>query len=204
MSVRTSKRRLSNFTGPRDRRRSSRMRSGTSWSRISATTPDRYATSCENWSTCTNPSPANAMPWRLRKVCRDGGGGPPNLPADLRPGGRTCRGRRRLASRHLGADEIESLELVNDGEPWFVPWNLVYDEDPAGRSFAETVAVDGLSAFQPFWGMRYNLCGGLPADPLWRMPFPVETRVLFVIDPVVLGDDAGDRNDATRTAWAAL
>ena len=42
------------------------------------------------------------------------------------------------------------------------------------------------AAFAPFWGMRYNICGGQPVDPLRRMPLPTKPHVLIVLDPVVL------------------
>ena len=68
--------------------------------------------------------------------------------------------------------EVESLEVVNDGEPWMVPWNVVYDGDPDDQPFTIGDGEDALAAFEPFWGMRYNLCGGLPVDPLRRMALP--------------------------------
>ena len=88
--------------------------------------------------------------------------------------------------------QVESLEVVCDGQPWFAPWNLVYDEEP------EDSAFDGAAwrAFAPFWGMRYNICGGQPVDPLRRMPLPTKPQVLVVIDPVVL-DDLQTYQDAT-------
>src|SRR5262249_286915 len=52
----------------------------------------------------------------------------------------------------------------------------------------------GSSGFAPFWGMRYNLCGGQPVDPLRRMPLPAKLQVMVVIDPRVL-DDLGDYLD---------
>ena len=51
-----------------------------------------------------------------------------------------------------------------------------------------TATARGLRGFAPFWGMRYNLCGGQPVDPLRRMPLPTKPQVLVVIDPVVLDD----------------
>jgi WD40 repeat protein/tetratricopeptide (TPR) repeat protein len=76
---------------------------------------------------------------------------------------------------------VESLELVCEGQPWFAPWNLVYDSEPDDDAFD-----GGPPGFAPFWGMRYNICGGQPVDPLRRMPLPANPRVLVVIDPVVL------------------
>ena len=79
--------------------------------------------------------------------------------------------------------QVESLEIVCDGQPWFAPWNLVYDEQPDENAFRGAAC---LSAFAPFWGMRDNICGGQPVDPLRRMPLPTKPHVLIVIDPVVL------------------
>src|SRR5262249_16850335 len=92
-----------------------------------------------------------------------------------------------------GSGQVDSLEVVCDGQPWFVPWNLVYDEEPDESAFAD--GDGGLTGFEPFWGMRYNLCGGQPVDPLRRMPLPAKPQVLAVIDPVVL-DDLGAYADA--------
>src|SRR3954468_2424576 len=52
-------------------------------------------------------------------------------------------------------NRVDSLEVVCDGEPWFAPWNLVYDEDPDDGRFDDPDA--GLAPFEPFWGIRYNL-----------------------------------------------
>jgi tetratricopeptide (TPR) repeat protein len=82
------------------------------------------------------------------------------------------------------ASEVESLEFVCDGRPWFAPWNLVYDEDPKDSAFEG--GNDGLDCLVPFWGMRYNVCGGRQVNPLRRMPLPAKPEVLVVIDPVVL------------------
>ena len=79
--------------------------------------------------------------------------------------------------------QVESLEIVCDGQPWFAPWTLVFDEQPDEASFR---GASALAAFAPFWGMRYNICGGQPVDPLRRMPLPRNPHVLMVIDPVVL------------------
>ena len=82
--------------------------------------------------------------------------------------------------------EVDSLEVVCDGQSWFAPWNLVYDKDPEESAFH-----DGMAGYEPFWGMRYNLCGGQPVDPLRRMPLPNKPNILVVVDPVVL-DGLGD------------
>ena len=79
--------------------------------------------------------------------------------------------------------QVESLEIVCDGQPWFAPWNLIYDEPPDEAAFRGEASD---SALAPFWGMRYNICGGQPVDPLRRMPLPRKPRILVVIDPLVL------------------
>ena len=63
----------------------------------------------------------------------------------------------------------------------------------------EEAAFDGdpAPAFAPFWGMRYNICGGQPVDPLRRMPLPTKPQVLVVIDPVVL-DGLGSYTEKRR------
>ena len=95
--------------------------------------------------------------------------------------------------------QVESLEIVCDGQPWFAPWNLVFDEQPDESTFNGN-GISGLRGFAPFWGMRYNLCGGQPVDPLRRMPLPTRPQVLVVIDPVVLDDlgSYGDKDGPTQ------
>ncbi len=82
--------------------------------------------------------------------------------------------------------QVESLEVICNGQPWFAPWNLVYDIEPDELAF--NGGDGGRAGFAPFWGMRYNVCGGQPVDPLRRMPLPAKPQVLVVIDPVVLDD----------------
>jgi hypothetical protein len=86
--------------------------------------------------------------------------------------------------------QVESLEVVCYGRPWFAPWNLLYDKPPVSSDFA--LPADGAVApgFEPFWGVRYNLCGGQTVDPLRRVPFPPAPDLLVVVDPFV-HDDLG-------------
>ncbi len=86
--------------------------------------------------------------------------------------------------------DVESLEVVCDDQPWFAPWNLIYDKEPDESAF-DGDAQASQAGFAPFWGMRYNVCGGQPVDPLRRMPLPTKPLVLAVIDPVVLDDLRG-------------
>ena len=85
------------------------------------------------------------------------------------------------------SEKVASLEIVCDGEPWFAPWNLVYDEDPDDGRFENSSA--GLDKqFGPFWGIRHTLCGSLPVSPLRRNPLPASPDMLLIVDPVVLRD----------------
>jgi len=86
-----------------------------------------------------------------------------------------------------GSGQVESLEVVCDGQPWFAPWNLIYDKEPDELAFNGN-GDGGLAGFEPFWGLRYNVCGGQAVDPLRRMPLPAKPQVLMVIDPKVLED----------------
>jgi hypothetical protein len=136
---------------------------------------------------------------------------PASSPSQVAP---RVRGWLRDITR---AGEVESVEIVSAGQPWFVPWNLVYDTNPDEDAFirdggasAPVVAPDQL---RPFWGLQYNLCGGLPVEPLRRRPLPSPPDLLVVADTVVvddldrLRDDAGvserARWDAALAAWEA-
>jgi len=92
-------------------------------------------------------------------------------------------------------DGVRSLEVVSDGQPWFCPWNLIYDEDPDLAQFLREDPPDGRDidpdALRPFWGLRYNLSGGLPVDPLRRKRLKNPPDLLLVVDPVVLDGLAG-------------
>src|SRR5262249_37335546 len=85
---------------------------------------------------------------------------------------------------------VRSLEMVSDGQPWFCPWNVIYDEDPDQKPLFREDPPDGRDidsdALRPFWGLRYNLSGGLPVDPLRRKRLKNPPDLLLVVDPVVL------------------
>ena len=37
---------------------------------------------------------------------------------------------RRWLREVTDTDGVQSLEVVSEGQPWFAPWNVVYDADP--------------------------------------------------------------------------
>ena len=78
-------------------------------------------------------------------------------------------------------NSVAGIEVVCDGAPWFAPWNTVYGDDPDSRFDTAT----DLAAFEPFWGIRYNLASGLPVNPLRNHPLPASPDILLVIDPKV-------------------
>jgi hypothetical protein len=82
--------------------------------------------------------------------------------------------------RHEG--DVETLEVVVEEGDFAVPWTVVYDEDPAGRSFP-IGAKD--PAWEPFWGLRYRLGAGKRIDPLRRVSAPAEPRLVVVVDAEV-------------------
>jgi WD40 repeat protein len=86
--------------------------------------------------------------------------------------------------------EVESLELVLDGDPG-VPWNVVYDSPPAEKGF---LSGDGAEAWRPFWGVRYNLAAGYnKVEPLRRVPAPAEPCLRMVVDRSILDGLPGDQ-----------
>jgi WD40 repeat protein/tetratricopeptide (TPR) repeat protein len=106
---------------------------------------------------------------------------------------RAARGEQVTAIRDwirglTAAGGIESLEVVCDGAPWFAPWNLLYDRLPKEAEFAATADGTVPAGFDPFWGVRYNLCGGQTVDPLRRVPLPTAPDVLMVLDPKAVAD----------------
>ena len=117
---------------------------------------------------------------------------------------------RRWLREVTDTDGVQSLEVVSEGQPWFAPWNVVYDADPDEDLFltADPQADCGVdlpaAALRPFWGLRYNLCGGLPVEPLRRRRLPSPPDVLLVIDPVVRDDLARHVNDAGVSQQARL
>jgi hypothetical protein len=87
---------------------------------------------------------------------------------------------RRLRSK----DDVETLEVVVEEGEFVVPWTVVYDEDPTGRSFSLGGPNDpaALQPWSSFWGLRYRLGSGKRIDPLRRVSAPVEPRLVVVVD----------------------
>jgi hypothetical protein len=79
-------------------------------------------------------------------------------------------------------ESIESLEVVLEGARG-VPWNVIYDDKPAEKTFL--AGGDDCARWLPFWGVRYNLAGGRRVNPLRRLPLLRDPHVLLVIDPFV-------------------
>src|SRR5262249_5830017 len=83
--------------------------------------------------------------------------------------------------------DVETLEVVIEEGEFIVPWTVVYDEDPAGRSFPLGGPSDP-SATDPwasFWGLRYRLGSGKRIDPLRRVSAPASPRLVVVVDSEV-------------------
>ena len=154
----------------------------------------------------------------LRRCCLDLAGAGRNLynlifAPEAQPKGVTKTVRRWLREV-TDTDGVQSLEVVSEGQPWFAPWNIVYDANPDEDLFlnADPQADGGIdlpaAALRPFWGLCYNLCGGLPVEPLRRRRLPSPPDVLLVIDPVVRDDlalhiDAGVSQQARLLDFVA-
>lgn len=75
-----------------------------------------------------------------------------------------------------------TIEVLFYGDrSFFVPWNILYMGDPLKDSFASPTD----NGYRGFWGVRYVLTGGKPADPLRRRPLPATSQALAVICPRV-------------------
>src|SRR5262245_17771666 len=87
--------------------------------------------------------------------------------------------------RQLRPNDVETLEVVVEEGEFSVPWTVVYDEDPAGRSFPfdRVAGRPALDDCGPFWGLRYRLGSGKRVDPLRRTSAPSSPRLVVVIDP---------------------
>jgi hypothetical protein len=142
----------------------------------------------------------------IRQCCLELAGSGRNLynlifAPEAQPKGVTATVRRWLREV-TQTDGVQSLEVVSEGQPWFAPWNVVYDADPDDDLFlgGDAQADEGVdlpaAALRPFWGLRYNLCGGLPVEPLRRRRLPSPPDVLLVIDPVVRDDLARHVSEA--------
>ena len=154
----------------------------------------------------------------LRRCCLDLAGAGRNLynlifAPEAQPKSVTKTVRRWLREV-TDTDGVQSLEVVSEGQPWFAPWNIVYDANPDEDLFltADPQADGGIdlpaAALRPFWGLCYNLCGGLPVEPLRRRRLPSPPDVLLVIDPVVRDDlalhiDAGVSQQARLLDFVA-
>jgi WD40 repeat protein len=79
------------------------------------------------------------------------------------------------------AKEEVFLELVLDGK-CRVPWNVVYEEEPADHAAAFCDDSLARTRWEPFWGVRYCLGGGRRFSPMFRVPIEENPRVLLVID----------------------
>ena len=103
--------------------------------------------------------------------------------------------RQWLIDMRLRGD-IESLEIVMDGLQ-LVPWNIVYEDIPAEQAF---LADDPSPArWEPFWGIRYNLAGGRRVEPLRRISWLEQPRVMMVIDPNIRAGLPDDQKQALAT-----
>jgi tetratricopeptide (TPR) repeat protein len=150
----------------------------------------------------------------LRRCCLDLAAAGRNLYSlifapEAQPQGVTKTVRRWLRGV-TDSDEVQSLEIVSEGQPWFAPWNVVYDADPDEDLFltGDPKSDGGVdlpaAVLRPFWGLRYNLCGGLPVEPLRRNRLPSRPDVLFVIDAVVRDALAQHKDDAGVSQQAKL
>ena len=103
--------------------------------------------------------------------------------------------RKWLTDMRVRGD-VESLEIVMDGLE-LVPWNIVYEDTPSEPEFLNNDTSP--ARWEPFWGVRYNLAGGRRVEPLRRISWLDQPRVLMVIDPKIragLPDDQRQTLDA--------
>lgn len=111
------------------------------------------------------------------------------------------RSEDRLVLDWLDTLAVESLEFVADDAAPAIPWNLVYAADP------DEAAFRGGDKSGPhwghFWGLKYNLAGGLRVDPRRRAALPAAPSVLFVVqrevfDGLLHNSDEGVRKKAAE------
>ena len=63
-----------------------------------------------------------------------------------------------------------------------VPWNVFFEQEPVEKAF---LSAESLDCWRPFWGIRYDLAGGRRVEPLRRLPWLNEPKVLLVICPTI-------------------
>ena len=98
------------------------------------------------------------------------------------PGSREAKQVRKWLEKLAQEQAVDTVEVVVDS-PWSLPWNVIYDRKPNKEDFlGDEVAPD---RWRPFWGLKYNMCGGRKVDPLRRMPILRDPHVLVVIDPQI-------------------
>ena len=104
--------------------------------------------------------------------------------------------RQWLTDTRIRGD-VESLEVIVDG-PDLLPWNVVYEEPPSEQAFLEGAA----GRWEPFWGVRYNLAGGRRVEPLRRLSWIGQPKVLLVVDREIRDGLPTEQKQALETFLA--
>src|SRR5205823_5966998 len=94
---------------------------------------------------------------------------------------RVAEAARRWLEQLSAQESAITLEVLSE-EVGYVPWNPVYGRPRDPQAFA----AGEPAALQPFWGLRYNLAAGRRVEPLQRVRFPRDPRVVLAIDAWVL------------------
>ena len=156
--------------GRRARPRSSPMPCAASMSTISGPTCKRRATRCSRWCGITNDvlEDRDVTEYGAPLALAECGHNLYNQVFD-----RAARDGERVEQistwlRDITeTGQVESLEIVCDGQPWFAPWNLVYDERPRGGSVSRRGRPCGLrrsgESLQRLWRPASR---SAPADAL--------------------------------------
>ena len=97
------------------------------------------------------------------------------------PSQQVAKQARAWLSEMVKHGAVDSLELVLDGMGP-VPWNVVYEQEPVEKDFLST---ESASCWSAFWGIRYNLAGGRRVEPLRRLPWLIEPKLLLVVCPII-------------------
>jgi hypothetical protein len=103
-----------------------------------------------------------------------------------------------LAALQESSTEADTLEFVVEADT-YVPWNLVYDQDPPVPD-AFQLPVNDSAAWHPFWGIRYCLASGRRVNPLRRVPVWGRPDVILVIDPEIRASLPDEDRQARRLA----